>query len=176
MLPTDLSNLTMIPASRLMKTEEIVPAKPGVYLFFIRGGAALLEAANYFECGDTPPLRLGDAIHVYTGAADNLRRRMTQHLRRDARGSSFRKTLLSLEQARRAISRKFPYSRRLGDEDALSRWLYKHLMIGIEVGNQPFARERELIQLYGSPLNISFRRKLTFSRQLMKWRRSAFPR
>src|SRR5437879_5401256 len=74
-----------------------IPERPGVYLFYLDGGTRLLNRTGYFDTDSRSPLARQGRTHLYTGAAHNLRLRMKQHLDRDWRGSTFRKSLLAVE-------------------------------------------------------------------------------
>lgn len=175
MLPSELRHLKLIPAHRLLADLGAVPDVPGVYLLFLNGGMRLLEATAYFDTDLRMPLTARGKQHLYTGAADNLRKRLEQHFWRDAGSSSFRKTLLSIEHARCAVSKSRTPCCKISGEDTLSTWLFKNALVAIDFTQKPFERERALITRYASPFNITLRRQHPYSRSLMAWRSVAFP-
>src|ERR1700722_81715 len=98
MLPKELSNLRLIPASDLRRGFQKIPPDPGVYLFFVRDGDKLLEETAYFDTDMKQPLVAEGWQNLYTGAANNLRFRVAQHfMTLNHENSSPRKTLLALE-------------------------------------------------------------------------------
>ena len=174
MLPHDLKGLTLIPACDVHRAPESVPDEAGVYLFLLKGGQRILRATSYFETDDCLPLCICDHDHLYTGAASSLRDRLEQHMRRDMRSSSLRKTLLAIERQRRAVTGDHR-KRGIVSESSLTNWMCRNAMIGIQFTSTPFDRERELIEHYTSPFNITLRRRHPYSKALMMWRSATFP-
>lgn len=176
MLPDELKNLAFLSAHDIFRCPEDVPAYAGVYLVFLRGGLRILQATSYFDTAEEMPLSIRDHDHLYTGAASNLRDRLEQHMRRDIRSSSLRKTLLAIEHQQRAISGCGRHMRRIVNEESLTEWMCCNAVIGIQFTSAPFDRERELISRYHSPFNITLRRHHPYSKALMMWRSATFPR
>lgn len=173
-MPYRLGQITLIPAYQTGTECEHVPNKPGIYMFFLRGGTEFLHSSGYFALGGEPPLDIEGYQHLYTGAGQDLRRRLHQHLHRNWISSSFRTSLLAVEYARQAISRSgTPHSRVVGDR-SLSVWLNRNAVIGYRPTGRPFDCERELIRTHTSPLNLTLRRQHPYSRQLQVWRSQAF--
>jgi predicted GIY-YIG superfamily endonuclease len=175
MLPAELKHLKLIPARKLLANLNCIPALPGIYLFFLCGGTRLLEVTGYFDTDAREPLTIRDGQHLYTGATHDLRRRLEQHFFRDSSGSSFRKTLLSIEHARHGVSKSRTPSCKIKGEATLSKWLFENGLVAIQPVPQPFEREGELIGRYVSPLNITLRKQHPYSHALMGWRSVAFP-
>jgi hypothetical protein len=173
MLPKDLSTLTVIPVSLILVDIERVPARAGVYLFFFHGGTRLLAATSYFNVNRRHPLSFSRHQHLYTGAAYDLRRRLKQHMSL-IESSSMRRSLLALERERKAISRSKTPGCNVKGELSLTRWLSKNALVGIELTENPFPRERQLLAQHASPLNVTFRRQEPFARSLLEMRRNAF--
>jgi predicted GIY-YIG superfamily endonuclease len=171
----NLPELNLIPAARIWNDLEAIPERAGIYLFFFKGGANLLEATSYPASALTPFATRAGLTHMYTGAAIDLRRRMKQHLHRDYRGSSLRKTLIAVEYARKALSGSDRRSGKPISEKRLSVWLRENAYISIQPTDSPFEREREVLSSSASPLNITMRRNTEYSRALMQWRVEAFP-
>lgn len=166
---------TLIQADALSVDFPEIPERSGVYLFYLDGGTRLLDRTGYFDTDLRSPLARHGRTHLYTGAAHNLRLRMKQHLDRDWRGSTFRKSLLAVEFARQAISRsRTPFSK-VSDEQSLTMWLRSNMTVELQFTDTPFERERRLIKDGVSPLNITLRRDHPYSQRLMAWRMTAFP-
>jgi hypothetical protein len=174
MLPDDLRRLVVIPAGLVIRDEEQIPERPGVYMFFFRGGNRLLDASSYFDFARLRPLGFRRRQHLYTGAAHNLRRRLKQHMTFIA-ASSLRRSLLALEHEAQAISRsKTPECGVIG-EQSLTTWMCRNALIGIEIARNPLERERFLLSRYASPLNLTLRRHQPYARALTQMRLAAFP-
>lgn len=172
-----LRNLTLIPANKVLEDIEAIPKEPGIYLFFVHGGEQLLRATAYFDGVERELLRVLDCDHLYTGAATTtLRERLQTNLRADVTSSSLCRSLLAIERAHRAISESgTPGSQNVRGERSLAVWLRNNSIIGYETTSDPFRRERELLSLYSSPLNIVHRRDDPYARALSAWRCAAFP-
>jgi hypothetical protein len=176
MLPTELKHLKLIPTHKLWDNLASVPALPGIYMFFLRGGTQLLLATSYFEVGGGAPLSLRGREHLYTGAAAiTLRERLHQHLRADVTSSSLSRSLLAVERARQAISKSGTPACRVKGERTLTKWLKENALVGIETTDDPYGREEELLSQFASPFNIAHRRDRPFSRVLSEWRCAMFP-
>ena len=177
MLPSDLQGLTIFPARLIVAEAQRLPDQPGVYLFFVRGGRRLLTATSYFDLECRRPLSFRRREHLYTGAARfSLRDRIQTNLRADVTSSSFTRSLLAIERARRAISKSCtPGCRRVRGEQSLAAWLRINAVIGFETTRDPYGRERELLSRLASPLNIVHRRDHPYAQALSAWRCAAFP-
>jgi hypothetical protein len=173
MLPPDLQRLTIFPARLIVAAEERLPDRPGVYLFFIRGGSKLLAATSYFDLGCRRPLSFRRRQHLYTGATFDLRRRLRQHMA-IMEASSLRRSLLAVERQHKAISRSATPACSVQGERSLTAWLCENALVGVEVAHDPLSRERELLSMYASPLNVTLRRGEPFARALLEMRREAF--
>ncbi len=175
MVRTKLPDFRLIPGDEVADDPASVPDEAGIYLFFLNGGAHLLEATGYFTTESRAPLRADDRLHLYTGAANSLRKRLKQHFHRDMRSSSLRKTLLSIEHANRAISRSRTPKCAITGEDTLSAWLFRNALVAIASTPTPFELERLVLAEHASPFNINWRRANVYSRSLMAYRKVAFP-
>jgi hypothetical protein len=173
MLP--IKHLKLIPARKVLASLNCIPEEPGVYLFFLTGGTRLLEVTGYFDTDAREPLSAAGSQHLYTGAGHNLRKRLMQHFFRGAYSSSFRKTLLSIEHARRAVSKTQTLCCNVSGEATLSAWMFENVLVGFQSTSKPFEREREVIEQYVSPFNITLRRSHPYSKRLIGWRGAAFP-
>lgn len=175
MLPVDLQHLILIPARFIVNKPHILPTGPGVYLFFLRGGSRLLAATNYAEFSSQRPLSIRGRQYLYTGAALRLAERLKQHMTSDLTSSSLRLSLLAIERIHKAISSSGTPACNVRGEKSLSAWLSANAVVGIELTENPFERERELLATYPSPLNIALRREAPYARALSGWRQSTFP-
>lgn len=170
--PRDFS---LIPGCEIDGDFASVPEEAGIYLIFLEGGMRLLEATDYFVTESDTPLEIDGRLHLYTGAATDLRKRLIQHFRRDAGSSSLRKTLLSIECAKRAVSKSGTEKCAVTDEKSLSTWLFRNCLVAVAPTPYPFQMERILVEHRISPFNITLRRKHRYSQSLMEWRNAAFP-
>ncbi len=173
---SDFPNLKLIPAKEITADLDKIPASSAVYLFFVNGGDRLLDATSYFDFGGSPPAMLGGHAHLYTGAATDLRLRMKQHFHRDRRASTFRETLLAIEQSRKAISKSLTPLSAVSCETTLNSWLFENITIGFRHSKRPFHLEYKILQTHASPFNITLRRSNAYARALMQWRHETFPR
>jgi hypothetical protein len=176
MLPSELSNLKLIPASDLRAGFQRIPPDPGVYLFFVRGGDKLLEETAYPDDDQLSGLTAQGWQHLYTGAATNLRFRVSQHfLALSEENSSPRKTLMAIEFLFGAVSNAVDSDIAITDHETMSEWMYENILVGFERHPKPFEREQHLLGRYKSPFNIAHRRRHAYSKWLMRWREDAFP-
>jgi len=90
--------------------------------------------------------------------------------------SSLRRSLLAIERRRKAISGSATPACRVKGERSLTRWLCTNALIGLELVDDPFARERQLLSEYASPLNLTLRRREPFARSMLEMRRDALHR
>lgn len=162
-------------ARKVLRDPTTVPAEPGAYLFFFKGGTRLLRATSYFDHEARAPLTVRDRQHLYTGAARDLRVRLRQHMEADLTSSSLRMTLLAIEQKYSAISRSKTDDCTIKGERTLTRWLRGNAYIGIVAHDEPFMLERMLLEQHPSPFNIVMRRQHPYARTLSKCRQSVFP-
>ena len=169
----DLQGLIVFPARTIVADEQQLPEKPGVYMFFVRGGNKILSATAYFDLGGRRPLTFRRRQHLYTGAALDLRRRLRQHMKL-IELSSLRRSLLAVERQRKAISLSGTPQCAVNGELSLTAWLCSNALVGIETVDEPFDRERQLLSECASPLNLTLRRQEPFARSLLAMRRAAF--
>jgi hypothetical protein len=174
-LPVDLQHLILIPARFIVNKPHILPTGPGVYLFFLRGGTRLLAATNYCQFSSQRPLSVRSRQYLYTGAALRLAERLRQHMTSDLTSSSLRLSLLAIERVHKGISSSGTPACNVRGEKSLSAWLCANAVVGIELNENPFERERELLATYPSPLNIALRREAPYARALSGWRQSTYP-
>lgn len=176
MLPDEFNHLKLIPASDLRGGVERIPPDPGVYLWFVRGGRTLLEHSSYFSTHVGHLLSVRGHEHLYTGAAYNLRVRVSQHVRNPCHeNSSPKKSLVALERRFGSVSKAVESEHDIETVEGLSEWIFENVIFGIEVNPDPFGREASILHRYASPFNIALRRNHRYSKWLMQWRADAFP-
>jgi hypothetical protein len=134
-----------------------------------------LEVARYFEHETALPWQIGEYGHVYTGQSAEGETRLRQHLFGAADVSTFRKTLLAVEEVYGAISRS-ETGVWAGDsqEEALSQWLADNAVVGWLTTDQPRELERAILAIEPSPFNIEGRRRSSYAAHLMGLRRSVY--
>jgi hypothetical protein len=176
MVPLESTEFILLSGCEVMECPELVPAERGVYMVFLEGGRKLLERTGYFSTESKEPLATDEKVHLFTGWASDLRRRIVQHFLHDVRTSNLRKTLLSIEHATRAVSRSGTALCRVKDEQTLGLWLYRNALVAIGCTDKPSEAEQMLLGRFASPFNIGARPATQYSRALMEWREAAFPR
>jgi hypothetical protein len=164
--------INLIPFAEIVNHPQVIPSAAGTYLIFVRHGARLLETSGYFELSGPAPLYSRGRVHLYTGAASDLRKRLLAHITTNRRSSDFRGSLLALERECRAISTSRTLHCEVDDERSLSRWLRANAYVSYETCDRydQYFRERELLKILSSPLNIQGRRGSPFARRLSEWR------
>lgn len=173
----DPRNFKFIPVRDLIDDPDSVPNERGVYTFFFRGGARLLQETGWFELDGRRPLSVHGHAYLYTGGAYCVGNRLKQHVRVvNIHTSSLRTTLLAIECATNAISRSGTSACRVRGQQSLTEWLRKNAIVGIQFSKTPFELERKLLAVHPSPLNIVWRRQHPFARQLSAWRCEVFPK
>lgn len=171
-----LKNLRYFPAHTLREDCDAIPATPGVYLWFVRGGKRILDLTHYRETDSRRPRTYDGHAHLYTGAARDLRYRLTQHLRNEDPGqSSPRKSLWAIERVFGAVTGATTSSYNFERDGHLTEWIYDHVVFGIQESADPFYLEAQVIESEPSPFNIAQRRRHRYSKFLMAWRAFAFP-
>jgi hypothetical protein len=173
--PLESTEFILLSGCEVMECPELVPAERGVYMVFLEGGRKLLERTGYHLTETEEPLSIDDKVHLYTGAAKDLRRRIVQHFLRDVRTSNFRKTLFSIEDAKQAVSRSGTPKCRIKDERTLGLWLYRNALVAVGCTDRHFEAERILLSRFASPFNIRARRSSLYAQALIGWREAAFP-
>lgn len=141
-----------------------VPAQPGVYAWYfdVPPPGVPLEGTHRAECG--PLLYVGIAPREprrsdSKPSSQNLRKRIRNHFRGNASGSTLRKTLgslLALElgiQLRRTGKSERPTFG--AGEAALSDWMAEHARVCWLVDAAPWHIEAELISELVLPLNLN---------------------
>lgn len=167
----EYSDFKRVAATSFVSDHEVIAEDSGVYLLLIRGGDALLKAAGYYRLEQRDPWAEDGWSHLYTGSSALMQTRLKRHLLGDARVSTFRKTMLALEQQCGALTATgVPFDGSVHPELALDDWLEEQCQIATcEVGYF-FDEEAHFLARWPSPLNITGRRGDPFSRRLMALR------
>jgi hypothetical protein len=162
--------LCLVPARVILRDPTVIPDTEGVYYAFLEGGMDLLSAASYFEYSMRDPLTHDGAAHLYTGASINMRSRLLCHLIGGEEQSSFRKTLLAVEFARKAISKTKTPGSHVTTNRSLSGWLSSNALFAFIPCSDAKTQERQVLRGDASPLNIRNQRYPKFAGQLLGWR------
>ena len=143
---------TVMTASDVLATPELVPDQPGVYAIMLDGGARLLGDLGLPASpeGKVSWNELG-CDHVYTGEAGGVRTRLLEHLSGDVGRSNFRQSLLALQWS----ASSSPASPSLATMDAeLGRMLQDRAVIAFKACSLPGEVETHLLAHHASPLNV----------------------
>jgi hypothetical protein len=162
--------LCLVPARVILRDPTVIPDTEGVYYAFLEGGMDLLSATSYFEYASRDPLTHDGAAHLYTGASINMRARLLCHLIGGEEQSGFRKTLMAVEFARKAISETKTPGSHVTNNRSLSGWLSSNAQFAFVPCSDAKTQERQLLRGIPSPLNIRNQRSPEFARQLLGWR------
>ena len=160
------------PLQDLTRSLQTVPEGAGVYLFFFRGGRALLRRAGLIR-PHPMLLRTGaGADLMYIGmSADAVRRRVKTHLTGDSCASSLRQTLgILLMQELGLTPEPIPLTSRFhfGEgERRLTDWMVDRGFVLVIGSHVPESDEARLIRVLEPPLNITGRRRSPGARHLL---------
>jgi hypothetical protein len=81
-------------ATELLKNPSLIPEGPGVYFVYFRCETILVETTRRLHPSSDCPAKLGEFELLYLGASGrSMRDRILNHLKRDARVSSLRRTV-----------------------------------------------------------------------------------
>lgn len=150
----------------------------GCYMFYVKGGAELLRQLGYLDLsGDMPP-RIDGADLFYVGASDrSVRARVKQHLRADARASTFRESLgcvLATSLPLQMFYTMDPVDYFFGeDEIILTDWMRNHLLVRCYYSPDAENLEKFLIGSLAAPFNLNGRRLHPFAKHLMALRKAS---
>lgn len=162
---------------QLLSQTDIIPAARGVYAWFFRAPPAQVPIEGCFIREGLPLLYVGISPKN-ARSRQNLRKRVTYHLRGNAEGSTLRLTLGALlaEQSdfplRRVGSGRRMTFTHLG-ELWLDDWLNENALVCWIEHDEPWLLEHDLLASYSLPLNIQDNRTHTFCSTLSQIRQSA---
>ena len=171
----DIYTLEPVSSATLANNPLLIPDEPGAYAVFFDSGTCFLERSGYLDSDKAFPPALGCFELLYVGAtADSLRRRALQHVSGDSRTSSLRMTVGALLAADLDLEPVGDESRsyfNFGDgERRLTNWLCEHARVAVHPCVQPFVLEKALLRQHAIPLNLSERKRHSFSKYLMALR------
>ncbi len=166
--PLTYDDFKWMPASSFASKAPDIPNTPGVYLLLIRNGEAIVDEVGYRSLGGAAVWSRAGWAHLYTGCSSTLRVRIKRHLHSDARQSTFRQTLLALNDYSDALNAiGVPFDLERPSEVVLTEWLKNHCLIGFaEVADETQA-EGEFLRRTASPLNIVGRSRSPFASRLV---------
>jgi len=158
----ELDNAIMNPTKlwrgdELWIDSEAPPAARGIYAWYFD---SIPEGVPLDRCHS-----LGDRWLLYVGISPssdnskaNLRKRLRQHFRGNARGSTLRRTVGCLLQKELGLVyyRSSPKSMRFTKESeaVLSQWLTEHARVAWATCTEPWIEEERLINQLSLPLNL----------------------
>jgi predicted GIY-YIG superfamily endonuclease len=160
----------MVPAAAFVANRDLIADTSGVYAILLRRGDQLLAPTGYYELGGLRPIPIGEFSHLYTGSTFELQTRLRRHLSGDARVSTFRKTLLSMNHSASVFEKSGAPLAPGNAEHALDDWLAEHALLAVRECKARLDVEDHYLRSTPSPLNITSRRAAPFSRRLMRMR------
>lgn len=171
---TEVSEALLHPANlwrgdELWKSPESPPAKAGVYAWYFdrAPGCTPLDGCQSY---DKRWLLYVGISPSSVGSKAQLRTRLRQHFRGNARGSTLRKTLGCLLQAELELDFGFhsPNSARFSKEceAKLSEWINEHARVAWVTNPEPWVVEEQMISGLSLPLNLQGNQRHPFYAQL----------
>jgi hypothetical protein len=167
----------LLSRQEILARPDLVPSTRGVYAWFFRSIPPFVPSDGCFAREDLSLLYIGISPKN-AQSRQNLRKRITYHLRGNAEGSTLRLTLGSLL----ATQSDFPL-RRVGSgrrmtfthlgEQWLDTWLDTNAFVCWVEHPEPWVLEHELLSTHSLPLNIQGNRHHPFCSQLSEIRRLA---
>ncbi|OBJ71046.1 GIY-YIG nuclease family protein [Mycobacterium sp. 1274756.6] len=140
-----------------------IPAQPGVYGWWIRRLPAAIDVSRCERHGDLTLLYAGISpsrppANGKPASRQNIRKRITQHFRGNAKSSTLRKTLgcLLADELGIELRRVGSGTRRTfgTGEAALSQWMADNALVSWITVAEPWVLERELFHALDLPLNL----------------------
>ena len=167
-------------SEELLSFDSPLPEKPGVYAWYFSSYPSAIPIHKVYYYQDLPLLYIGVAPSR-PDSKSNLKKRIRQHLRSNAYGSTLRLTLgclLGLE-LRRVSTTRMTFTK--SGEQWLSEWLSKNAFVVWQQGDNPWYLEKQILTALSLPLNLrgneahSFYPILTELRQQAKRRAQDLP-
>ena len=166
--------------SEVLDSPSAVPAEPGVYAWYVDApphhvpldGCHRSEQGFLLYAGISPKEPSSDGRQ----SNQNLRKRLRNHYRGNASGSTLRLTLGCLLEAELSIRLQPTPSGRLtfgSGEDVLSDWMEAHTRVTWLVHAEPWRVEHGLIAQLSLPLNLDQNSAHPFHDELSALRRAA---
>lgn len=153
-----------------------IPAESGVYAWYFKQYPDIIPAQNFHQFNDCFLLYVGIAPSRL-GSANNLRKRIRQHFRGNAYGSTLRLSLgcllaeeLGIELRRVGSGHRMTFG---SGETALSNWMAQNAFATFTNHPEPWLLEEKLIQQLSLPLNLRGNERHPFYSQLASIRSQA---
>jgi hypothetical protein len=144
---------------KLWNREELLgfssplPGKPGIYAWYFSSFPPEIPVHDVYSYQGLPLLYVGIAPSR-PGSSSNLRKRIKQHLKSNAYGSTLRLTLgclLGLE-LRRVSTTRMTFAK--SGEQQLSEWLSKNAFVAWQQADDPWYLEEQILAEISLPLNL----------------------
>lgn len=163
-------------------TPKLIPARPGVYAWWFREipsgvpteQCLVHDGLTLLYVGTAPKAPASDGKQ----SRATLRRRLLQHMRGNASGSTLRLTLgcllskqLGIELCRVGNGERLTFGK--SGEQALCDWMEENAFVSWQVCEQPWIQEAELIRSVNLPLNLDQNRQHPFFSTLRACRAAA---
>lgn len=161
----------------ILAQTNLVPAERGVYAWFFREAPPLVPTEDCYTRDGLTLLYVGISPKNER-STQNLRKRITYHLRGNSEGSTLRLTLgVLLEQLNDFPLRRVGSGRRMTlthlGEQWLDSWLDENASVCWTEHSQPWALEEQLIAGHSLPLNLQANKDHPFHERLSEVRRKA---
>ncbi|WP_024440928.1 GIY-YIG nuclease family protein [Mycobacterium sp. UM_WGJ] len=176
--------------SEIFTRPSPIPPEPGVYGWWFRQLPAAIDVSRCERKGELTLLYAGISpsrppANGKPPSQQNIRKRITQHYRGNAKGSTLRKTLgclladeLGIELRRVGSGTRRTFA---AGEALLSQWMAHNALVSWIAVPEPWVLERELFTALDLPLNLQdnvhnrFHRVLTSVRSAAEARARALP-
>jgi hypothetical protein len=164
--------------NKLWNREELLgfssplPEKPGIYAWYFSSYPPEIPVQDVYYYQGLPLLYVSIAPSRLDSSS-NLKKRIKQHLRSNAYGSTLRLTLgclLGLE-LRRVSTTRMTFAK--SGEQRLSEWLSKNAFVVWQQEDEPWHSEEQLIRTLSLPLNLHGNESHHFHPALVKLRHQA---
>ncbi len=164
----------------LLGFDSPLPDKPGIYAWYFCSYPSVIPVHDVYHYQDIPLLYVGVAPSR-PDSKSNLKKRIQQHFRSNAYGSTLRLTLgclLGLE-LRRVSTTRMTFTK--SGEQWLSEWLSKNAFVVWQQEDEPWYLEEQILAEISLPLNLRgneahpFYSILTELRQQAKQRAQSLP-
>ena len=179
----------LIPPERLFTRAEVlqrsspVPRAFGLYAWYFREVPAIVPTRGCLEFSGNTLLYLGIAPDIKNkpNSRSTLLKRIRQHYRGNAEGSTLRRTLgMLLEEKSGFPLRRVGSGKRItlthAGEQYLDRWMEHNAFVAWIVHAEPWRIEHQLFYQISCPLNISGNAHHSFYPVLRKMRADALQR
>ena len=177
------NQIELLNPSRIWSRAEVlnqkpcpIPADSGIYAWYFKQFPAIIPFQNCHQYNDYTLLYVGIAPSR-PNSSNNLRKRIKQHYRGNAYGSTLRLSLgcllaeeLGIELRRVGSGKRMTFS---SDESILSDWMEQNAVVTWVQHPVPWVLEEELIQQLSLPLNLRGNENHPFYAKLSAVRKNA---